>query len=83
MTSSRALRIALCAFLVGVFLCCGDDDGGPSVQCLAEQGCMVCGSMVVNIWENEANCGACDNRCPAGRTCQMGECVPESLDGSN
>jgi hypothetical protein len=45
-------------------------------------GSTLCGSSCVETQNDPANCGACNNVCPAGQVCSMGTCGVDCLGGS-
>ena len=38
------------------------------------QGYIKCGSIYINPYQNNNNCGSCGNVCPVGKTCVNGSC---------
>src|SRR5687768_14028847 len=77
MASSVILSFAFAA-------CGGSDDNGPELVAdaappdappapVCEE--TMCGSECVDTQSNEDHCGACDEACDDGRTCEAGDCV--------
>ncbi len=46
-------------------------DGGPNCGVAST----LCGSICVDLQEDELNCGACSNACDAGSVCSLGACA--------
>jgi hypothetical protein len=44
-------------------------------RCACEEWETLCNGRCMTLWENNRNCGACGNVCPAGTQCRGGECL--------
>ena len=73
MSATRALRLALVAFVVVLLtpLAC-TKTGVVGGEC--RDGFTECNGHCVDVSNDEANCGACGNACPAGVQCLSGSC---------
>jgi hypothetical protein len=57
--------------------CDGVVDEGCTPGCAA--GTLRCGDRCIDVRSDPANCGACNNACPAGQACANGVCVGNGL----